>query len=157
MAFKILISVFSSYNKFRSFFLFWIIFFKKRGFLFILELLAGFLGFLDGIDRNLLGSSEDSPFKAFSGNSEASSISAEKLNLLGPTDMGKNVRLKKPLGRVSSLSKLCLKEPCLKDLLSFSTLRQYAFLLRIECVSVLVNCSYQEVHDKTLYYLIDFS
>ena len=65
-------------------------FFKKRGFLFILALSVGFLGLLDVIGVDFLGSSRNSPFRAFSAKSEASSISAEKLNLLGLIDKGKN-------------------------------------------------------------------
>ena len=66
-------------------------FFKKRGFLFILELSAGFLGLFDEIGGDFLGSSGNSPFRAFSAKSKASSISAEKLNLLGLIDRGEAV------------------------------------------------------------------
>ena len=79
-------------------------FFKKRGFLFILELSVGFLGFLDVIGGDFLGSSGNSPFRAFSAKSEASSISAEKLNLLGLMNRGKVVLLGEKLKRTSSLS-----------------------------------------------------
>ena len=45
-----------------------------RGFLFILELSAGFLGFLDAFARDFLGSSGNSPFRALSARSDASSV-----------------------------------------------------------------------------------
>ena len=64
-------------------------FFIKRGFLFILELSAGFLGFLDVFAEDFLGSSGNSPFRTLSARSDASSTSAEKLNLFGPTERGK--------------------------------------------------------------------
>ena len=50
------------------------------------------------------GSSGNSPFRVFSVKSEASSISAEKLNLLGLTDRGEAVLLGEKLRRASSLS-----------------------------------------------------
>ena len=59
-----------------------------RDFLFILELSAGFLGFLDALARYFLGSSGNSPFRALSARSDASSVSAEKLNLFGSTERG---------------------------------------------------------------------
>ena len=65
---------------------------------------AGFLGLLDAIGEDFFGSSGNSPFKTFSSNSEALSISAEKLNLSGLMDRGETVRLKEKLGRASSLS-----------------------------------------------------
>ena len=61
-------------------------FFIKRGFLFTLELSAGFLGFLDVFAVNVLGSPLNSPVRALSGRSDASLTSAEKLNLFGPTE-----------------------------------------------------------------------
>ena len=79
-------------------------FFKKRGFLFILDLSAGFLGLLYVIGGDFLGSSGNSSFRAFSAKSEALSISAEKLKLLGLMDRGETVLLGENLGRVSSLS-----------------------------------------------------
>ena len=87
---------------------------------------------------DFLGSSGNSPFRAFSAKSEASSISAEKLNLLGLMDRGEAVLLEEKLGRVSSLSKLCLGESCLMDLVCFSVLRTDDFLIRVEGVSVLI-------------------
>ena len=82
-----------------------------------------------------LGSSENSPFRAFSAKSKASSISAEKLNLLGLMDSGETVLLGEKLGRVSSHSKLCLGESYLMDLVCFSALRTHDFLLRVDGVS----------------------
>ena len=67
-------------------------FFVKRGFLFILVLSAGFLGILDAFAGNFWGSSGNSPFRALSARSYlASSISAEKLNLFGPTERGDEI------------------------------------------------------------------
>ena len=63
-------------------------FFMMRDLLFILELSAGFLGFLDALARDFLGSSGNSPFRALSARSDASSVSAEKLNLFGSTERG---------------------------------------------------------------------
>ena len=85
-----------------------------------------------------MGSSGDSPFRAFSAKSEASSISAEKLNLLELMDRGEAVLLGEKLKRASSLSKLCLGESCLMDLVCFSAQRTHDFLLRVENVSVLI-------------------
>ena len=78
------------------------------------------------------------PLRAFSTKSEASSISAEKLNLLGLMDRGEAVLLGEILERASSLSELCLGESCLMDLVRFSALETYDFLLRVEGVSVLI-------------------
>ena len=102
-------------------------FFKKRDCLFILELSAGFTGLLYVIGGGFWGSSGNSPFRAFSAKSEASSVSAEKLNLLGLMDRGETVLLGEKLERVSSLSKLCLGESCLIDLVCFSALRTHDF------------------------------
>ena len=55
---------------------------------------ASFLELLDAIGGDFLGTSGNSSFRAFSANSEASSISAEKLNLFGLMDRGETVRLK---------------------------------------------------------------
>ena len=67
-------------------------FFIKRGFLFILVLSAGFLGILDAFTGDFRGSSGNSPFSALSARSyQASSISAEKLNLLEPTERGDEI------------------------------------------------------------------
>ena len=63
-------------------------FFIMRGFLFILELSAGFSGFLDAFGGDFLGSSGNSPFRAFSARSDASSISADRLNLFGSAERG---------------------------------------------------------------------
>ena len=59
-----------------------------RGFLFILELSAGFLGFLDAFTGDFFGSSGNFPFRAFSAKSDASSTSAEKLNIFESTERG---------------------------------------------------------------------
>ena len=75
-----------------------------------------------------MGSSGDSPFRAFSAKSEASSISAEKLNLLELMDRGEAVLLGEKLKRASSLSKLCLGESCLMDLVCFSALRTCLYI-----------------------------
>ena len=83
-------------------------------------------------------SSENFPFRAFSAKSEVSSISAEKLNLLGLMDRGEAVLLGEKSGQASSLSKLCLGESYLMDLVCFSALRTHDFLLRVEGVSVLI-------------------
>ena len=61
-------------------------FFIMRGFLFILELSAGCLGFLDAFARDFLGSLGNSPFRAYSARLDASSISTEKPNLFRPTE-----------------------------------------------------------------------
>ena len=103
-----------------------------------MELSAGFFGLLDVIGGFVLGSSGNSPFRAVSAKWEASSISAEKLNLLGLMDRGEAVLLGKKLGRASSLFKLCLGESCLIDLVCFSVLRTHYFLLRVDTVSVLI-------------------
>ena len=63
-------------------------FFKNSGFLLILVLSAGLLGFLRVFAGDLLGSLGNSPFRALSTRSDASSISAEKLNVFGPTERG---------------------------------------------------------------------
>ena len=92
-----LISGLISLNKSRSCFSFCMnfAFFLKRGFLlFILVLSAGFLGLLHEIEVDFFGSSGNSPFRAFSAKSEASSISAETLNLLGLMDRGETVLLR---------------------------------------------------------------
>ena len=62
--------------------------FIMRGFIFILELSASFLGFLDAFARDILGSSGNSTFRALSARSDAPSISAEKPNLFGLTERG---------------------------------------------------------------------
>ena len=62
-------------------------FFIKRGFLFILVQTFGG-GFLDVNAGDFLGSSRNSLFRALSARSEVSSISAEKLDLFGPTERG---------------------------------------------------------------------
>ena len=90
------------------------------------------------IGRIFGGSSGNSPFNAFSAKSEPSSISAEKLDLLGLMDRREAVLLGEKLGRASSLSKLCLGESCLIDLVCFSALRTHDFLLRVNGVSVLI-------------------
>ena len=77
---------------------------------------------------DFLGSSGNSPFRTFSAKSEASSISAEKLNLLGLMDRGETLLLGEKLGRVSSLSKLCLGESSLINLVCFFALRTHGFL-----------------------------
>ena len=59
---------------------------------------------MDVFGGDVLGSSGNSPFRAFSAESEASSMSAEKVNLLGLMDRGETARLKEKLGRASSLS-----------------------------------------------------
>ena len=59
---------------------------------------------MDVVRGHFLGSSGNSQFRAFSAKSEASSISAEKLNLLGLMDRGEAVLLGEELGRASSLS-----------------------------------------------------
>ena len=87
------------------------------------------------IGGDFLGSSGNSPSRAFSAKSEASSISAEKLNPLGLMDRGETVLLGQKLGRVSSLSKLFLGESCLMDLVCFSALGTHDFLLRVDGVS----------------------
>ena len=69
-----------------------------------MELLVGFLGLLDVIWGHFLGSLRNSPFRAFSAKSEALSISAKKLNLLGLMGRGEAVLLGEKLKRASSLS-----------------------------------------------------
>ena len=103
-----------------------------------MELSAGFLGLLDVIGGFLGRSSANSPFRAVSAKWEASSISAEKLNLLGLMDREETVLLGKKLGRASSLFKLYLGESCLIDLVCFSALRAHDFLLQVDTVSVLI-------------------
>ena len=90
MVFENFISGFISQNKFCSCFSFWmkLQFFIMRGFLFILELSAACLGFLHAFAGDFLGSSGNSPFRALSARSDASSVSAEKLNLFGSTERG---------------------------------------------------------------------
>ena len=90
MDFENLILGFISWNKSRSCFSFWmkLQFFKNSGFLLILVLSAGLLGFLGGFAGDFLGSSGNSPFRALSARSDASSISAEKLSLFGPMERG---------------------------------------------------------------------
>ena len=61
-------------------------FFKNIGFLLILVLSAGLLGFGEGFVGDFLGSLGNSSFRALSARSDASSISAEKLNLFGPVE-----------------------------------------------------------------------
>ena len=90
------------------------------------------------IGDDFLGSSGNSPFRAFSAKSEASSISAEKPNLLGLMNTGEAVLLGEKLGWASSPSKLCLGESCLIDLVCFSALRTHDFLFRVHGVSVLI-------------------
>ena len=80
-----------------------------------MELSADFLRLLNVTEGDFVGSSGNSPFRAFSAKTEASSISAEKLNLLGLMDRGETVLLGEKLERVSCLSKLCLGESCLID------------------------------------------
>ena len=55
--------------------------------------------------RGFFGEFREFPVRAFSAKSEASSISAEKLNLLGLMDRGETVLLGEKLERVSCLSK----------------------------------------------------
>ena len=78
-----------------------------------------------------MGSSGKSPVRVFSAKLEASSISAEKLNLLGLLDRAEAFLLGEKFGRVSSLSKFCLGESCLIDLVCVSALRTHDFLLRL--------------------------
>ena len=102
-----------------------------RGFLFILELSAGCLGFLDAFARDFLGSLGNSPFRAYSARLDASSISAVKLNLFRPTEREeRGTRSKEKSKWTFSLSKFCLGEPCLMVLDCFSVLGASAFLLR---------------------------
>ena len=54
-------------------------------------MLSGFLGFLGVFAGDLLESSGNSPFRALSARSDASSISTEKLNLFGPTEGGERL------------------------------------------------------------------
>ena len=63
-------------------------FFKNSGFLLILVLSAGLLDFFGVFAGDLLGSSGNSPFRALSARSDASSISAQKLNVFGPMERG---------------------------------------------------------------------
>ena len=58
-------------------------FFKNVGFLLILVLSAGLLGFWGVFVGDFLGSLGNSSFRALLARSDASSISAEKLNLFG--------------------------------------------------------------------------
>ena len=49
---------------------------------------AGLLDFFGVFAGDLLGSSGNSPFRALSARSDASSISAQKLNVFGPMERG---------------------------------------------------------------------
>ena len=87
---RILILGFISWNKSRSCFSFWmkLQFFKNSGFLLILVLSAGLLGFLGVFAWDFFGSSGNSPFRALTARSDTLSISAEKLNLFWPIERG---------------------------------------------------------------------
>ena len=63
-------------------------FFQNSGFLLILVLSAGLLGFWGVFAGDLLGGLGNFSFRALSARSDASSISTEKLNLFGWMERG---------------------------------------------------------------------